>query len=194
MKRPHEDTVSDSDEEDEAPSPKNKPTPESVILQDLERGLQQNDPTSMQQQLIETQKQYFTMYMNKLMHQLPMGKAIIDTVRKNGHDDDFMYMYTASKTIVQSIMSVKQHKAMKSMVDMVAGIACKYMHDKILTPMLKPIMDEEHLQQAFQAYQTSVNQEENDSELEMRCLLHTIHSILEKEESTLQLDSPFLRK
>lgn len=190
MKRSREDVTSQSDSEEEEPLPKSTRTPEAAILQDLEQSLSQNNSNSLNQQLLDTQKHYFTMYMEKLMHELPMGPAIMDAVRKNGHADDFVYMYTASKTIIQSMMSVKQYKAMKSIVDMFSGIVCRYMHDKVITPMLKPVVQDEHLKQAFLAYQTSIQKEENNTELEMRCLLHTIYQIMEEDQQTVQLSSP----
>ncbi|GFR12613.1 uncharacterized protein TNCT_732601 [Trichonephila clavata] len=61
------------------------------------------------------------MYMEKLMHQIPMGKAVIETVRKNGQENNFMCMYAASKTIIQALMNVKQSKAIKSVMDMIFG-------------------------------------------------------------------------
>lgn len=187
MKRHHDEDESSDSESD---SPKIMRTQETAILQDLQKGLTQTDNDSINNQLLNTQKQYFTMYMEKLMNQLPMGKDIIATIHKNGQADDFMYVYTASKTIIQSIMTVKQHKAMKSIVDMVAGIVCRYMHDRVISPMLQPVIQDEHLKRAFHAYQSSIQQEENDNELEMRCLLHCIHQTLKKDQYSVELVNP----
>lgn len=191
MKRPRDEDPPLLESEDEEPLPKSTRTQEAAILQDLEQSLTKNNSNSLNQQLLETQKHYFTMYMEKLLHELPMGEAIMDAVRKNGHADDFVYMYTASKTIIQSMMSVKQYKAMKSIVDMFSGIMCRYVHDKVVTPMLKPVVQDEQLKEAYLAYQTSVQKEENNTELEMRCLLHTIYQNMEEDQQTVQLSSPF---
>ncbi|GBN19725.1 hypothetical protein AVEN_261802-1 [Araneus ventricosus] len=139
------------------------------------------DNEALNRQLMETQKQYYAMYLEKLMHAIPMGKAIIETIEKNGRAGDFNYMYTASKTIVQSLMTIQQSKAIKSIVDMVAGVMCRYMHERVIVPMLQTVVHNTQLRRAYQAYQASVNREENDAELEMRCLLHCIHEELEKE-------------
>lgn len=191
MKRDREVDKSELEMEDETRPPKLVHTTETNILKDLEKGLVEQDGDTLNQQLIETQKQYFTMYMEKLMSEIPMGKAIVESINKSGHENDFMYIYTASKTIVQSLMSVKKHKALKSILDMVAGIACRYMHCQVVTPMLRPMIEEEHLKNALQAYQANVKQEENDSEIELRCLLHTIHQILEENQHSIQLVNPF---
>ncbi|GFQ84184.1 uncharacterized protein TNCT_265231 [Trichonephila clavata] len=87
-----------------------------------------------------------------------MGKAVIETVRKNGQENNFMCMYAASKTIIQALMNAKQSKAIKSGVSSVSE---------------------------------QCEKEENDAELEMRCLLHCIHQVLEKEEHCIKLVHPF---
>ncbi|GFT75886.1 uncharacterized protein NPIL_18961 [Nephila pilipes] len=119
-----------------------------------------------------------------------MGKAVIETVSKNGQSNNFMYMYTASKTIIQSVMSVKQSKATKSVVGMIARIACRYVHDKVVSPMLNNVVHNDHLKRAYQAYQDSGKKEENDVELEMRCLLHCIHEVLDRDEHCIKLVHP----
>ncbi|GFQ72852.1 uncharacterized protein TNCT_444131 [Trichonephila clavata] len=161
MKRNLEEEESD----DEFPSPKSARREETDILQDLQKGLTETDNDSINRELLDTQKQYFIMYMEKLMHQIPMGKAVIETVRKNGQENNFMCMYAASKTIIQALMNVKQSKAIKSVMDMIFG--------------------------GLVVYQNSVKKEENDAELEMRCLLHCIHQVLEKEEHGIKLVHPF---
>ena len=188
MKRDRE----DNDQPDEAMTvPKMAHLPEVTILKNLEKDLMETNNQSIDQQLAETQKHYFTMYMEKLMQEIPMGKAIVESVQKNGHGGDFVYMYTASKTIVQSIMSVNKHKALKSMMDMAANIMCRYMHDKVVSPMLSSTIHEEHLKIAFEAYQKNMTREENETELEMRCLLHTIHQVLEEDQHAIRLVNPF---
>lgn len=184
MKRDYEE---DDSAEEEEPPPKISRT--HSILENLHKGLTETEDVN--QQLIETQKQYFTVYLEKLMHQIPMGQSVIETIRKNGQKDDFMYMYTASKTIVQSLLSVKQTKATKAVVDMMAGVMCRYVHDRVISPMLVNVVGNEHLKQAYHAYQASVNKEDNEAELEMRCLLHTIHELLEKEHGCLKTVHPF---
>ncbi|GFQ64463.1 uncharacterized protein TNCT_125941 [Trichonephila clavata] len=104
MKRNLEEEESD----DQFPSPKSARREETDILQDLQKGLTETDNDSINRELLDTQKQYFIMYMEKLMHQIPMGKAVIETVRKNGQENNFMCMYAASKTIIQALMNVKQ--------------------------------------------------------------------------------------
>lgn len=183
MKRAHEEDASSEDEE-----PPTKQIKPSDVLLDLEAGLTERDDIS--QQLMNAQKQYFTTYMEKLMNQLPMGKSVIEAVRKTGSENDFMYMYTAANTIIQSLLSVKQVKATNSMVDMIAGVMCRYIHEKVLTPMLQPVVHDEHLKRAFQAYQASVKQDEDAIELELRCVVHTIKQMLEKEKDTLKINHP----
>lgn len=186
MKRLRED--SDLDEDSEETVVLKKTTPANV-LEDLQRKLK--EPDHVNEQLINTQKQYFTMYLEKLMHKIPLGKSVIETVRKNGDVDNFMYMYTASKTIIQSILLVKQTKATKAVVDMFASIACRYVHEKIITPMCAEYVQTEQLKRAYQAYQASMKAEEDDAELEMRCLLHTIHELLEKDVNVYKSVNPF---
>lgn len=185
MKRDREDSSEESD--DEQPLPKHLKT--TFVLEDLHRNLK--EPDNINQQLMDTQQQYFTVYMEKLMNQIPMGKAVIDVVRKNNKSDDFIYMYTASKTIIQSLLTVKQTKATKAVVDMVAGVMCRCVHENFICPMLNPVLHDEHLKAAFHAYQNCVRKEEDDAELEMRCLLHTIHQLLEKEQDAITLPNPF---
>ncbi|GFQ71497.1 uncharacterized protein TNCT_486621 [Trichonephila clavata] len=187
MKRNLEEEESD----DECPPPKLARREETDILQDLRKGLTETDNDSINRELLETQKQYFIMYMEKLMHQIPMGKAVIETVRKNGQENNFMCMYAASKTIIQALMNVKQSKAIKSVVDMILGGACRYVHEKVVSPMLNNVVHHQHLKRAYQVYQSSVKTEENDAELEMRCLLHCIHEVLEREEQCVKLVHPF---
>ncbi|GFU98724.1 uncharacterized protein TNCV_298961 [Trichonephila clavipes] len=187
MKRNLEEDESD----EEYPSPKISRHEETNILQDLQKGLTETDNDSINQELLDTQKQYFIMYMEKLMHQIPMGKAVIETVRKNGQENNFMCMYAASKTIIQALMNVKQSKAIKSVVDMIFGGACRYVHETVISPMLNKVVHNEHLKRAYQVYQNSIKKEENDAELEMRCLLHCIHEVLEREEHCIKLVHPF---
>lgn len=192
MKRHREDGDSVSESEDDVPTSKVMRMEESDILQDLEKNLNLPDNKELSQQLLQTQKQYFTMYMEKLMHSIPMGKAVIETIQKNGQAGDFMYMYTACKTIIQSLMNIKQSKAIKSVVDMLAGIMCRYVHERVVTPMFQTMIHSNHLKRAYQAYQSSVKVEENDAELEMKCLLHCIHEVLDKEEEhCIKLVHPF---
>ncbi|GFT61013.1 uncharacterized protein TNCV_1784281 [Trichonephila clavipes] len=186
MKRNLEEEESD----DECLSPKIVRREETNILQDLQKGLTETDNDSINQELLDTQKQYFIMYMEKLMHQIPMGKAVIETVRKNGQENNFMCMYAASKTIIKALINVKQSKAIKSIVDMIFGLACRYVHEMVISPTLNNVMHNEHLKRAYQVYQSSVKKEENDAELEMRCLLHCIHQVLEKEHC-IKLVHPF---
>ncbi|GFQ88156.1 uncharacterized protein TNCT_361751 [Trichonephila clavata] len=117
MKRNLEEEESDY----EYPSPKLARREETNILQDLQKGLTEADNDSINRELLDTQNQYFIMYMEKLMHQIPMGKAVIETVRKNGQENNFMCMYAASKSIIQALMNVKQSKAIKSVMDMIFG-------------------------------------------------------------------------
>lgn len=182
MKRDHE----ESDNEDEPACKSGRTT---YILEDLQRGLMDKD--DINQQLVDTQKQYFAVYMEKLMNQIPMGKAVIDTVKKNSKTDDFIYMYTASKTIIQSLLTVKQTKATKAIVDMIAGITCRCVHENFICPTLRHVVQDQHLKAAFHAYQNCVKNDEDDAELEMRCLLHTIHQLLEKEQESITLPNPF---
>lgn len=192
MKRHREDDDSANEYEDDVSSSKVSRKEENDILQDLEKNLNLPDNDALSQQLLQTQKQYFTMYMEKLMHAIPMGKAVIETIQKNGHAGDFMYMYTACKTIIQSLMNIKQSKAMKSVVDMMAGMACRYVHERVITPIFMPIVSNNHLKRAFQAYQSSIKVEENDAELEMKCLLHCINEVVNKEtDHCIQLVHPF---
>ncbi|GFQ71472.1 uncharacterized protein TNCT_395931 [Trichonephila clavata] len=115
MKRNLEEEESD----DEYPSPKLARQEGTDTLQDLQKGLRETDNDSINRERLDTQKQYFVMYMEKLMHQIPMGKGVIETVRKNGQENNFMCMYTATKTIIQALMNVKQSKAIKSVMDMI---------------------------------------------------------------------------
>ncbi|GFW97215.1 uncharacterized protein TNCV_4784291 [Trichonephila clavipes] len=172
--------------DDEYPSPKIARHEKTNILQDLHKGLTETDNDSINQELLDTQKQYFIMSMEKLMHQIPIGKAIIETVRKNGQKNNFMCMYTASKTIIQALMNVKQSKVIKSVVDMIFGGACRYVHETVISPMLNNVVHNEHLKRAYQVYQNSVKMEENDAELEIRCLLHCIYEVLEREEHCIK--------
>ncbi|GFY01352.1 uncharacterized protein TNCV_5078181 [Trichonephila clavipes] len=106
------------------------------------------------------------------MHQIPMGKAAIETVRKNGQENNFKCMYAASKTIIQALMNVKQSKVIKSVVDMIFGGACRYVHETVISPLLNNVVHNEPLKRAYHVYQSSVKKEENDAEL--RCLLYCI--------------------
>ncbi|GFR14667.1 uncharacterized protein TNCT_490091 [Trichonephila clavata] len=57
--------------------------------------------------------------------------------------------------------------------------------------MLNNVVHHQHLKPAYQVYQSSVKTEENNAEQEMRCLLHCIHEVLEREQQCVKLVHPF---
>ncbi|GFY67241.1 uncharacterized protein TNIN_228401 [Trichonephila inaurata madagascariensis] len=149
MKRQDETKLEEEESDDECLSPKIVRREETDILQDLQKGLIETDKDSINWELLDTQKQYFIIYMKKIMHQIPMGKSVIETARKNGQENNFMCMYAAS--IIQSLMNVKQSKAIKSVVDLIFGGACRYVHETVISPMLNNVVHNVHLKRVCQS-------------------------------------------
>lgn len=154
---------------------------ETHILQDLQTQLQKDDLNlSIDKRLYETQKQYFQVYMERLMHKVPMGEDIVKIVKAGSND--FQYIFTAAKSVIQSQNRVKQIRAFHSVFDMVYNLMWRYVHEKVVSPTLDRILSPKQLNQAYQNYQACSKTEEEGSVVEMQCLLYCIQEMLESQE------------
>lgn len=177
-----EDFISEDDSSDEAKRPCSE---DPRILQDIKEGLLQNTDdlnNHINKQLFTTQKRYFTVYMEKLIKQIPMGSDLVNIVQSLGKENEFEYMFTAAKSIIQSQMMVKQTKAYHTIFDMMYGLTFRYVHEKLVAPALKNVATPEQLNSAYENYQKHANVEDG-SELELQCLIYCIQEMLEKQES-----------
>lgn len=154
---------------------------ETHILQELQENLLKGDlNSSIEQRLFETQKQYFTVYMEKLMHKVPMGEDLVKIVK--GGANEFEYMFTAAKSVIQSQMRVKQIKAFHAVFDMVYSLMWRYVHEKVVSPTLDKVLSSAQLHRAYERYQACSKTEEEGSVVEMQCLLYCIQEMLESQE------------
>lgn len=154
---------------------------ETHILQDLQANLLKGDlNSSIEQRLFETQKQYFTVYMEKLMHKVPMGEDLVKIVK--GGANEFEYMFTAAKSVIQSQMRVKQIKAFHAVFDMVYSLMWRYVHEKVVSPTMEKVLSSTQLDRAYERYQACSKTEEEGSVVEMQCLLYCIQEMLESQE------------
>lgn len=194
MKRSHDETDVD------IPSSKPK-LEESVqetkqenadILHDLHsRLLKDNDQLNnhISKQLLEAQKQYFSVYIQTVMDKIPMGRDLVKIVNEMGGGNEFEYTFTAATSIINSLMKVSQIKTFHAVFDMVYELIGKYAHEKVISPALGNVVPPDRLEMAFEAYQQYAKAEEDKSVLELQCLLYCIQEIMEKEE-TLQIPNP----
>lgn len=163
---------------------------ETFILKDLQANLMKGDLNDhMEKRLFETQKQYFTVYMERLMNKMPLGKDIVNIITNRDGPNEFEYMFTAAKSLIQSQMRVKQIKAFHAVFDMVYGLVLRYVHEKVVSPALLKILSHKQLQLAYEKYQNCSETEEDGSETEFQCLLYCIQEMLENEE-TAKIPNP----
>lgn len=180
MKRHHDSDV-DEDEPDVS-IPRMDEGGETHILQDLQNNLLKGDlNASIEKRLYETQRKYFTMYMEKLMQKVPMGEDLVKIIKKG--TDDFEYMFTAAKSVIQSQMRVKQIKAFHAVFDMVYSLMWRYVHEKVVSPTLEKIISLRQLNEAYDKYQSCSKTEEEGPVIEMQCLLYCIQETLESQEA-----------
>lgn len=188
------------EEEDEKSSDEQNPakhkmedeeSKETSILQDLQTNLQKTNNLNdhMEKRLFETQKQYFTVYMEKLMNEIPMGKDLVSIITERSGSNEFEYMFTAAKSVIQSQMRLKQIKAFHAVYDMVSGLVCRYVHEKMVTPTLSKVLAPNQLLIAYEKYQNCSKMEEDKSVVELQCLLYCIQEMLENEE-TVKIPNP----
>lgn len=183
MKRPHD---GDDLEEPSTSMPKlDEISKEANILQDLQTNLMKED--HIEKRLFETQKQYFTVYMEKLMHQIPMGKDLVNIIMRG--TNEFEYMFTAAKSVIQSQMRIKQIRAFHAVFDMVYSLVWRYVHEKVVSPTLTKVVSSKQLNMAYEKYQSCSKTEEDGSVIEMQCLLYCIQEMLENEE-TVKIPNP----
>lgn len=188
MKRQHDDDVMEG--EPAASVPRTEKKEETNILQDLQENLLKGDLNNhIEKRLFETQKQYFTVYMEKLMHQIPMGENLANIIQNRGGSDEFEYMFTAAKSVVQSHMRVKQIKAFHSVFDMGYSLMWRYVHEKVISPTLIKVLSTQQLNLAYEKYQICSKTEEDGSVIEMQCLLYCIQEMLESQE-TVKIPNP----
>lgn len=184
MKRSHEE-----EKEEEEPTT-SKPRMEearycgeTTILHDLQSNLLKGDLNSqIEKRLFETQKEYFTVYMEKLMYKIPMGEDLVKIIQSKGSPNEFEYMFTAAKSVIQSQMRVKQIKAFHAVFDMVYSLSWRYVHEKVVSPTLEKVLSSKQLNLAYEEYQNCSNMEEEGSVIEMQCLLYCIQEMLESQE------------
>lgn len=156
---------------------------EETILQDLHSNLLKGDLNSqIEKRLFETQKEYFTVYMEKLMHKIPMGEDLVKIIQNRGSSNEFEYMFTAAKSVIQSQMRVKQIKAFHAVFDMVYSLMWRYVHEKVVSPTLNKVLSSHQLNVAYEKYQNCSNMEEEGPVIEMQCLLYCIQEMLESQE------------
>lgn len=183
MKRRHEsDNLEDEPEASIPRMEEEEVCQETHILQDLKTNLLKGGDlnTSIEERLFETQKQYFTVYMEKLMHKVPMGEDLVKIIK--GGSNEFEYMFTAAKSVIQSQMRVKQIKAFHAVFDMVYGLMWRYVHEKVVSPTLEKVLNSRQLERAYEKYQECSKTEEEGSVVEMQCLLYCIQEMLESQE------------
>lgn len=163
---------------------------ETVILKDLQANLLKGDLNDhMEKRLFETQKQYFTVYMERLMNKMPLGKELVDIISNRDGPNEFEYMFTAAKSLIQSQMRVKQIKAFHAVFDMVYGLVLRYVHEKVVSPALLKVLSQKQLQTAYEKYQNCSDTEEDGTETEFQCLLYCIQEMLENKE-TVKIPNP----
>lgn len=156
---------------------------EPHILQDLQAGLLKgNLNDSIERRLFETQKEYFTVYMEKLMCKIPMGQDLVKIIRNGEGSNGFEYTFTAAKSMIQSQMRVKQIRAFHAVFDMVYGLMWRYVHEKVVSPALRSVLSDEKLNLAYEKYQCCSKTEEEGSVVEMQCLLYCIQEVIENQE------------
>lgn len=178
MKRGHEEETGE-----EEPRPSKCRVGEETILQDLHSTLLKGDLNSqIEKRLFETQKEYFTVYMEKLMHKIPMGEDLVKIIQNRGDHNEFEYMFTAAKSVIQSQMRVKQIKAFHAVFDMVYSLMWRYVHEKVVSPTLNKVLSSQQLNVAYEKYQNCSNTEEEGPVIEMQCLLYCIQEMLESQE------------
>lgn len=163
---------------------------ETFILKDLQANLMKGDLNDhMEKRLFETQRQYFTVYMERLMNKMPLGKELVNIISSRNGPNDFEYMFTAAKSLIQSQMRVKQIKAFHAVFDMVYGLVLRYVHEKVVSPALLKVLSSKQLQLAYEKYQNCSETEEDGTETEFQCLLYCIQEMLENKE-TVKIPNP----
>lgn len=183
MKRSHEDEIREEEEPPLAKSRREEGGGETTILHDLRSHLLEGDINrQIEARLFQTQKEYFTVYMEKLMHKIPMGEDLVKIIQNRGSANEFEYMFTAAKSVIQSQMRVKQIKAFHAVFDMVYSLMWRYVHEKVVSPTLRHVLSSQQLQVAYEKYQTYSNTEEEGPVMEMQCLLYCIQEMLESQE------------
>lgn len=190
MKRSHESCESSDESLDDIPAKKAnaEKISESTILADLHKNLSEEGDMNqfINQRLFEAQKQYYRVYMEKLLKQIPMGQQLVDIVTHLGEttqeNNGFEYTFTAAKSAIQSSMRVKQIKALQAIFDMVYGLGMRYVHDHMVTPALKPMIQSQKLEEAYNTYKRFTTVEEDGSVLELQCLLFCIQEDIQKTE------------
>lgn len=183
----------DNDSETEEPPTKQRREDSMEILEDLQTNLLKEHPQlndHVSQRLFDTQKQYFTVYMQKMMDKVPMGKDLINIVKEYGGENTFEYTFTAAKSFITSQIKVGQIKSLNAIFDMVYGLLSRYVHEKIITPTLSHVLASEQLQRAYEAYQEVAKADDDKSVLDMQSLLFCIQEFLEKHES-VKVPNPF---
>ena len=180
MKRDHEEESGDEEE-----IMKKSRQEETVILQDLQdkllKGEGKNLNSKINLRVKNTTQQFFTIYMEKLMHKIPMGEELVKIIKDGSNE--FEFMFTAAKSVIQSQMHVKQIKAFHAVFDMVYSLMWRYIHEKVVSPSLTKILSSEQLKLAYEKYQMCSQTEDDSSVIEMQCLLYCIQEMLDKEES-----------
>lgn len=196
MKRERELDDETDEEREEPPTFKHCPdTDEAHILINLQKNLKSDNDMNdfINQRLFETQKQYYTVYMKKLMKQIPLGQQLVEIVTQLGElskDNGFEYMFTAAKSAIQSSIRVKQIKVFQAIFDMIYGVGWRYLHEKVVTPALKNVVKPEQLDRAFSTYQRSLVSNDDSKELELQTLLYYIQEDIDKRE-TSKVSNPF---
>lgn len=163
---------------------------ETSILKNIQANLLKGDLNNhIEKRLFETQKQYFTVYMERLMNKMPLGKDLVNIISSREGPNEFEYMFTAAKSLIQSQMRVKQIKAFHAVFDMVYGLVLRYVHEKVVSPALLKILSQKQLQLAYEKYQNCSEAEEDGTETEFQCLLYCIQEMLENKE-TVKIPNP----
>lgn len=175
MKRQRE----ESDEEEE-PSTSRARVEEVDILRDLQNNLsnEQDLNKHINNRFKETEQQYWTVYMEKLMKQVPMGKNIVEIV--SGKENSFEYMFTASKSLIQSRNNVRRIKSLHAVFDMVYGIGFRFVHEKVIAPSLSHVVKPSVLNGAYERFAKCKAMDEDETMLELQSLLYCIQETLNK--------------
>lgn len=172
---------------------------EKDVLKHLQSNLKLNNNQFneyINKRLFQTQKQFFRVHLEKIMKEVPMGFEIVKIVKSLEKDcDGFEVMYTAAKTLVQSQTKVIYMKSFDAVFNMVHSLICRYVHEKLVTPVLLKQCNtsEEQLSRAFQVYQKHSQADDNKALLELQCLLYTIQEVLDKNE-TVKIPNPVVSR
>lgn len=193
MKHPHEEI---NGEEPETSQPRMEEI-ETKILQELQANLMKgNLNRQIEERLFQTQKNYYAKYIEKTMYEIPMGTEIMKIIQsfKEGENetefDEFEYMFTAAKSILQSEVRIKQINAIRAVFGMIYNLIGRYIHENVVSPSLNSILSKEQLKMAYEKYQHSAKPDEESAEVKMQSILYYVNEMLESHQA-VKVPNPY---